>query len=72
MATIQLTELIPVDTPLGEGYAIMVDSEAHDNYWTVVFGSGALVTFRQEEIKLSVSYTYGRGISDQQMLRKIK
>jgi hypothetical protein len=72
MATIQLTELMPVETPLGAGYAVMVDSEAHDNYWTVVFDSGALVTFRQEEIKLSASYTYGRGTNNKRMLEKIK
>jgi hypothetical protein len=72
MATIQLTELIPVETPLGSGYAIMVDSEAHDNYWTVVFDTGALVTFKQEEIRASRSYTYGRGFTHEQMLEKIK
>ena len=72
MATIQLEELIPVETPLGDGYAIMVDSEAQDNYWTVALESGALVTFRQEQIRVSASYTYGRGITDRRMREKIK
>ncbi len=67
----QLTELIPVTTPLGDGYAVIFEGAGHDNYWTVAFDNGALVTFRQDQIKLQDSYTYGRGVSDAQMKKII-
>lgn len=63
----QLTELIPMTTPLGKGYAILVDAGQHDQYWTVALESGALVTFRQDQIRIADSYTHGRGISDKRM-----
>ena len=64
---IQLQELIPVKTPIGDGYAIIFETGEHDNYWTVALENGAIVTFRQEEIKISRSYTHGRGISNDKM-----
>ena len=70
--TIQLNELIPVKTSLGDGYAIIFETGEHDNYWTVALESGAIVTFRQEEIKISRSYTHGRGISNEEMKEIIK
>lgn len=70
MSVIQLDESIPVETPLGFGYAIIFETGEHDNYWTVALGSGALVTFTQDKIRLSRSYTHRRGITDRQM-RKI-
>lgn len=63
----QLSELIPVDTPLGFGYAIIFESGDHDNYWTVALENGALVTFTQDRIKVSRDYTHRRGISDAEM-----
>ena len=41
MTTIQLDEMIPVETPLGFGYAIIFDSCENDNYWTVALENGA-------------------------------
>lgn len=70
--TIQLDELIPVNTPLGFGYAIIFETGEHDNYWTVALDSGALVTFTQDRIRISSSYTHGRGISDDEMRNIIK
>lgn len=67
MSVIQLNELIPMDTPLGRGYAIIFETGEHDNYWTVALENGAIVTFRQEEIRISRSYTHGRGISNKEM-----
>lgn len=64
---IQLDELIPVETPLGFGYAIIFETGEHDNYWTVALENGALVTFTQDRIKVSRDYTHRRGISDEQM-----
>lgn len=65
----ELRELISVQTPLGHGYAIFVESGEQDNYWTVALDNCAIVTFTQEQIRISRSYTHGRGISDRQMKR---
>ena len=67
---LQLTELIPVETPLGSGYAIIIESSAHDYYWTVALENQALVTFTQDKIRIARSYTQHRGIEDAEM-RKI-
>ena len=67
---IQLKEIIPVETPLGSGYAIVFEAGAHDNYWTVALDNCAIVTFRQDQIKIANSYTLGRGIDDKRM-RKV-
>lgn len=72
MALIQLTEIIPVETPLGEGYAIMVESGAHDIYWTVALHNKALVTFTQDKIRICNSYTHRRGIDDKRMKEIVK
>lgn len=64
---IQLDELIPVETPLGFGYAIIFETGEYDNYWTVALENGALVTFTQDRIKVSRDYTHRCGISDEQM-----
>lgn len=63
----QLKELIPVVTPLGDGYAIIFESGEHDNYCTVILENGALVTFTQDRIKVARDYTHRRGISDSEM-----
>lgn len=65
---IQLTELIPVETPLGRGWAILVQAEAHDQWWTVVLDDGGgIVCFSHADIRAQNSYTHGRGISDEKM-----
>jgi hypothetical protein len=69
---LQLHDLIPMETPLGSGHAIMVETNAHDQYWTVALENGALVTFPQHKIRMSRSYTHERGISDDQMKEIIK
>ena len=63
----EFEELIPVNTPLGAGYAMFVEPGEYDTYWTVVLDNQAVVTFAQEQIRVSRSYTHGRGISDAQM-----
>ena len=68
----QLRELIPVETPLGRGYAIMVELCAHDNWWTVALQNGAIVTFAQDRIRICNSYTHGRGVSDRRMRRAVR
>lgn len=66
---IQLNDLIPVTTPLGKGYAILVESLGHDYWWTVALASGAIVTFTQDRIRIANSYSHRRGINDRAMRR---
>lgn len=63
----QFPELISVNTPIGHGYAMLLEPGEFDSYWTVVMDNGAVVTFPQEQIRVSRSYTHGRGISHRQM-----
>ena len=70
--THELDELVPVETPLGSGYAMLFESGEFDNYWTVILENGALVTFTQDKIRVSRSYTHGRGIDDDEMRKIIK
>ena len=65
--TLQLREMISVETPLGHGYAIIFETGEHDNFWTVALDNGALVTFTQDRIRVSRDYTHRRGISDSEM-----
>lgn len=53
---IQLHEVIPVTTPLGDGVAIIFQAQEHDNCWTVMLESGAFVTFPQNEVRAKRSY----------------
>lgn len=68
---LQLSEMIPVTTPLGKGYAIFFESNEHDNWWTVALDNGAIVTFAQNKIRMQRCYTHGRGISDKEMKKII-
>lgn len=63
----QLPEIFQVETPLGHGYAIMVETTAHDQLWTVAIDNGALVTFPQDKIRMGKSYTHGRRLGDPEM-----
>jgi hypothetical protein len=68
----ELRELISVETPLGHGYAAFIETGEHDNFWHVILSNQAVVTFTQEQIRVSRSYTHRRGISDDQMKKIIK
>ena len=68
----EFDELVPVETPLGFGYAMLFEPGEHDNFWTVALENGAIVTFAQDKIRISRSYTHGRGISDGQMKKIIR
>ena len=69
---IQLSETLSVETPLGHGRALIFESGEDDNYWTVALDDGAIVTFRQKEVRMARSYTHGRGISDEEMREIIR
>lgn len=69
---IQLDEQLSVETPLGHGYAVIFESGEDDNWWTVALENGAIVTFPQSKVRLSRSYSHGRGISDKQMRKMVR
>ena len=69
---LQLAELIPVKTPLGDGYAILLEMGPHNYFWTVALDNGAIVTFEQDRIRVCRSYTHKRGVDDEQMKDIIK
>jgi hypothetical protein len=64
---LQLPEPMPVETPLGRGYAVLVEGGAHDYWWTVALDNGALVSFSQDRIRMQKSYSHRRGLTDAQM-----
>jgi hypothetical protein len=67
----ELRNMLEVDTPLGWGHAILVADADQDTFWTVVLAdSGAIVTFRQNQITACRNYTNGWKFSDAE-LRKI-
>jgi hypothetical protein len=66
----ELKQLFQVETPLGPGWAIFLETTSHDYYWTVALETGALVCFTQDQIRIAESYTHRRGISHVRM-RKI-
>lgn len=73
MSFLEFTEPIEVDTPLGRGRALFVESTPHDNFWTVALADNcALVTFCQKKLRVCRSYTHQRSISDAQMKKMIK
>lgn len=72
MSAIQLSEMISVETELGHGYAMIFETGEHDNHWTVALDNGAIVTFRQDQVRVSRDYTHGRGISGRQMKQLIR
>lgn len=73
MSTLELKELIPVNTPLGKGYCFIIEQRNHDVYWKVILTEGCgLVDFRQEKIRVCRSYTHERGITDKQMRKIVK
>lgn len=64
---IQLSEMIPVTTPLGDGVAIIFQAQEHDNSWTVMLESGAFVTFPQSEVRAARSYYPRANLTIEQM-----
>jgi hypothetical protein len=62
-----------VETPLGRGTAFLIESSDDDYFWTVILDdSCAIVTFRQNQLKVCRNYSMGWGFSDAEMLAIIK
>lgn len=51
---------------------MFIESGEFDTYWTVALENQAVVTFTQEQVRISRSYTHGRGISNRQMKQILK
>jgi len=68
---LELKEPIYVTSPIGKGYAIVLETNTEDYFWTVILDNGAFVTFPQNQIRACRSYTKGRGISHQEMKKII-
>lgn len=66
MPLLELRSPFPVTTPVGNGYAILVESDAHDMWWTVILDNGAIVTILNNRVKARPSWSHGRGITDPQ------
>lgn len=64
---IQLDPAIWLVTPLGEGRAIIYETDEDDWYWLTILDNGAIVKFRNDQIKAGNSYTLGRGIDNTTM-----
>ena len=69
----ELVNMLEVDTPLGKGTAILIESGDHDYHWTVVLHDNrAIVTFRQHQIKATRNYSNAWGMSDTDMKKALK
>ena len=68
---IQLHDPIEVTTPVGHGFAIILESDAIESWWTVILDGGAFVTVKQSKLRAIRSYSHG-GISHEEMKEIIK
>jgi hypothetical protein len=66
-----LDEWIPVETELGKGYAFMIETENHDNWYTIILANRAIVTLPQEKFLVQKSYTHSRGTTKDDMVRAV-
>lgn len=67
-----LNEWIPIECELGKGYAFMIETENHDNWYTIILESQAIVTLQQERILVQKSYTHKRGLTSADMQAAIQ
>lgn len=61
--TLQLSPVLPVDTPKGKGFAhFLIDySQEHDLHWVVFLDeSGECWTFNNREVRMQKNITLGR------------
>lgn len=63
---------IQVDTPLGRGVAILIESSCHEHHWTVILKNKAIVTFRQNQIRACNNYSAGVGLTSKEMRKILK
>lgn len=58
-----LAEWIPVETELGKGYAFMIETENHDNWYTCILDNQCIVTVQQEKLVVQRSYSHQRSLA---------
>jgi hypothetical protein len=63
----EFADQVPVDTPLGPGQALFVETSQQDHFWTVALDNGALVTFTQDQVRMARNYTRHRRLDDAEM-----
>jgi len=65
---LELRNPIEVETPFGDGLAILYHEEVHQHYWTVILKrTGALVQLPQRKVHVKRNYTLGIRMSDEEM-----
>lgn len=69
---IVLDQWLPVETPVGKGYAFIIELEQADNWYTIALDSQAIVTLPQEKVLMRKDYTHGRGMSAPDMLGAVQ
>jgi hypothetical protein len=67
MAILEFSDPIPVKTPVGNGYALFVETSGHDHYWTCALDNGAIVTMTQDRVRVARCYERRRGLDDSEM-----
>lgn len=69
----ELQNMLEVETPMGWGHAILVESANHDTLWTVVLADTlAIVTFKQNQLKVCRNYSNGWNFPDAELLKVLK
>jgi hypothetical protein len=63
---------IEVETALGKGKTLFVETTPDDNMWTIALRTQAIVTMHQREFLISKSYTDHRGLSLEDLTRGIE
>lgn len=62
------TDMPHVQTPLGPGRVLFIETSAFDNEWTcIITKTLAIVSFKQKRLRWGRNYTDGFGIDDETM-----
>lgn len=70
MSIVRFSDMPYVDTPLGPGRALFVETGVHDTEWTcIITKTRAIVTYKQKRLRWGRNYTDGFGITDEQMAK---
>jgi hypothetical protein len=68
MAMHEFRQMLLVDTDFGRADVLFVEGYNHDYHYTVVLHeSRALMTLRQDQIRVARSYSYGWGMTTDEM-----
>ena len=63
----EFNTLWEVETPQGWGHAILIETTPTNQYWTVILAeTRAIVTFRQDQLRITRNYTMNWDFSDKE------